>query len=43
MANNNANIDKMVKQLKKAEFFLECIQELADKLNAYQDKDSNEE
>ncbi len=44
--NKNDKIDHMMKQLKKAEFFFECMKELSDKLNDYnkepKDTDKNE-
>lgn len=36
--NKNDKIDHMMKQLKKAEFFFECMKELSDKMNNYDNK-----
>lgn len=44
MDKNKENIDNMLKHLKKAEYFFECMKELSDKLNDYNNSNnSNEE
>ena len=44
MNKNKENIDNMLKQIKKAEYFFECMKELSDKLNNYNNSNnSNEE
>lgn len=41
--NKKANINNMIEQLRKAEFFLECVKELNNKLNEYDNKNKIEE
>lgn len=47
MNKDKENIDNMIKHLKKAEYFFECMKELSDKLNDYNNSNnsnnSNEE
>ena len=38
---NKENIDNMIKHLKKAEYFFECMKELSDKLNDYNNSNND--